>query len=176
MEGKKKLREMTQEEKREYWNMRYWKERPTRLMKWKQKSLERTQEEKDRMRDYQKLWRQRNRDYVASKRRERYERDVEYERRRRRERYLVHREDILKKQKELRRLRKMEREMNEKSPEPQQPQPLSPLPLPPPPPPPPPPPVPQVYETSLKELIEDLFPSLIDVFFAHNEVHNYLHE
>ena len=176
MEGKKKkLREMTQEEKREYWNQRYWKERPVRLMKWRQKSLERTQEEKDRMRDYQKLWRQRNRDYVASKRRERYEREIEYERRRRRERYALKREEILKKQKELRRLRGCKtyltkRETNDNPPEPQQPQPLAP------PQPPLPPPVPQVYETSLKELIEDLFPSLIDVFFAHDEVHNYLHE
>ena len=83
---KKKLREMTQEEKRTYWNMRYLKERPTRLLKWRQKNLARSQEEKERLRAYQKLWRQRNKDYVVSKRRERYEREMEHERRRRRER------------------------------------------------------------------------------------------
>ena len=88
---------MTQEEKRVYWRERYVKERPTRLLKWKQKCLERSEEEKERLKDYQKLWRQRNKDYVVSKRRERYEREADYERIRRRQRYAEKREEILEK-------------------------------------------------------------------------------
>ena len=155
---KKKLREMTQEEKREYWNMRYWKERPARLVKWRQKNLERSKEEKERLKAYQKLWRERNKEYVATKRRARYEKEREYERRRRRERYALHREEILEKLKEKRRNMGGRTYAARKQT-----------------PPPPPPPTPQVYETSLKELFEDLFPSLLDVFCAHNEIHDKLH-
>ena len=155
---KKKLREMTQEEKRTYWKVRYLKERPTRLLKWRQKNLERSQEEKERLKAYQKLWRERNKEYVVSKRRERYEREMEYERRRRRERYAEKREEILEKMKERRRSQGG-RSYAARKPTVTHP----------------PPPPPKVYETSLKELISDLFPPLLDLFLTHDEIHNELH-
>ena len=137
---------MTQEEKRMYWRQRYVKERPTRLMKWRQKSIERTQEEKERLKAYQKLWRTRNKEYVVAKRRERYEREEGYERKRRRQRYAEKRDEILQKRKEERRQRGCRTYAPRRPKAP-----------------------PPVYEsekpkTSLRELIHDLFPQLIEVF------------
>ena len=171
---KKKLREMTQDEKREYWNSRYWKERPQRIARWRQKSLEKTREEKDRLKAYQKLWRDRNKEYVAQKRKERYARESEYEKRRRRERYTANRVEILQKLKDKRRQQGCKPYLPRESKTTKQPPP-PPSPPRPVPPPPPPPPTTHEYKTSLNELINDLFPELLDVFLAHDEIHHYIH-
>ena len=151
MEKKKKLSEKTQEEKRAYWRERYLKERPTRLKKWRQKAKERTLEEKERLKAYQKLWRERNKEYVVSKRRERYEREADYEKTRRQKRYAEHREVILQKAKEKR------KQQGSRTYAPRRPPII-------PPPPPPPPQISERPKTSLKELINDLFPQLLELF------------
>ena len=117
------------------------------MKKWRQKAKERTPEEKERLKAYQKLWRERNKDYVVSKRRERYVREADYEKNRRRKRYAQHREEILQKLKDKR------KQQGSRTYAPRRPPTVLPT-----------PPIPERPKTSLNELINDLFPELLELF------------
>ena len=145
---------MSQEEaKRAHWRNQYAKYHDKKLEWIRENRKHKTREQLDREAAYQRQWRLRNKDYVKMRRLEAYHKDPEKVRIRRRERYWRNRTNILK-QAKAKRSQTKQQQLSD----PQQPKMTRYMRIAPRPPPREPP------TTSMLELIQDLFPDILQVF------------